>query len=56
MSYPEISIVPAPEVRQALTIEGDIRSEIAFQNDINRLLAWFEESQLPLRALGELEP
>jgi hypothetical protein len=56
MSYPKIRIVAPAEVRQALTSEGDIRSEIAFQNDINRLLAWFEEFPFPLRALAEIEP
>jgi hypothetical protein len=56
MSYPEIRIVGPAEVREALTSEGDIRGDVAFQNDINRLLAWFEESPLPLRALAEIEP
>jgi hypothetical protein len=56
MSYPKIRIVAPAEVRQALTSEGDIRSEIAFQNDINRLLAWFEEFPFPLCALAEIEP
>jgi hypothetical protein len=56
MSYPKIRIVGPAEVREALTADGDIRGEVAFQNDINRLLAWFEESQPPLRALAEIEP
>jgi hypothetical protein len=55
MSYPKIRIVAPTEVRQALSDQGDIRGDIAFQNDINRLLAWFEEFPLPLAALAELE-
>jgi hypothetical protein len=55
MSYPKIRIVAPAEVRRALTSDGDIRSEIAFQNDINSLLAWFEEFPLPLCALAEIE-
>lgn len=35
-------IINASEARQALT-DGDIRSEIAFQNDVNRLLALLDE-------------
>lgn len=35
-------IVPAAEARRLLT-DGDVRSDIAFQNDVNRLLASLEE-------------
>ena len=35
-------IMPVAEARRALT-DGDIRSEVAFQNDVNRLLASIEE-------------
>jgi len=38
----DTQIISASEARQALT-DGDIRSEIAFQNDINRLLALVDE-------------
>jgi hypothetical protein len=55
MSYPQIRIVAPTEVREALSAEGDIRGDVAFQNDINRLLAWFDEFPLPLAALAELE-
>ena len=39
MNEPQVKIVTAAEARRALTEEGDIRSEVAFQNDINTLLA-----------------
>jgi hypothetical protein len=35
-------IMPVAEARRALT-DGDIRSDISFQNDVNRLLASLEE-------------
>ena len=35
-------IIPVGEARRVLTV-GDIRSEVAFQNDVNRLLASIEE-------------
>jgi len=37
----EIKIVTAAEARQVLT-SGDWRSDVAFQNDINTLLACLE--------------
>jgi hypothetical protein len=49
----DIEIVPAAEARRALT-KGDIRSEVAFQNDINTLLARLEETQLPMQPLIDL--
>jgi hypothetical protein len=52
-SEADIEIVPAAEARRALT-EGDIRSEVAFQNDINTLLARLEETQLPMQPLIDL--
>ena len=51
MPKPKISIVAAAQARQALT-DGDIRSEVAFQNDINTLLACLEEKQPALKALA----
>ena len=39
MKSPEVDIVSAQEVRRSLVEAGDIRAEIAFQNDINALLA-----------------
>jgi hypothetical protein len=52
MRQPEIQIVPATSVRRSLIGVGDIRAEIAYQNDINNLLAQFEESRIPWRALA----
>lgn len=46
----EIEIVAAADARRALT-DGDIRSDVAFQNDINTLLARLEENQLPMQPL-----
>jgi hypothetical protein len=55
MNNPEVKIVTAAEARRALT-DGDIRSEIAFQNDINTLLARLEETKVPLLALSRPQP
>jgi hypothetical protein len=55
MDNPEVKIVTAAEARRALT-DGDIRSEVAFQNDINTLLARLEETKVPLRALSRPQP
>jgi hypothetical protein len=42
------TFVAAARVRQALVDDGDIRAEIAFQNDINAMLAGLEDgSSLP---------
>jgi hypothetical protein len=35
-------IVPAAEARRALT-DGDVRSDVAFQHDVNHLIAVLEE-------------
>ena len=45
MKDPEVRIVSAAEARRAIT-NGDIRSEVAFQNDINTLLARLEETKV----------
>jgi len=50
-----VRIVTAAEARRALT-NGDIRSEVAFQNDINTLLARLEETKVPLQALAGPQP
>ena len=55
MNDPEVRIVTAAEARRALT-NGDIRSEVAFQNDINTLLARLEETKVPLLALSRPQP
>ena len=51
MNVPEVKIVTAAEARRALT-NGDIRSEVEYQNDINTLLARLEEKTIALRALS----
>lgn len=55
MNDPQVRIVTAAEARRALT-NGDIRSEVAFQNDINTLLARLEETKVPLLALSRPQP
>jgi len=55
MNDPQVKIVTAAEARRALT-NGDIRSEVAFQNDINTLLARLEETKVPLLALSRPQP
>ena len=47
MSRLEISVVRAVHVRRSLTQPGDVRGEVAFQNDINALLARFDEVKVP---------
>ena len=56
MNDPQVRIVTAAEARRAMTKEGDIRDEVAFQNDINTLLARLEETKVPLRALSRPQP
>ena len=55
MNDPQIQILTAAEARRALT-KGDLQSEVAFQNDINMLLARLEETKVPLRALSRPQP
>ena len=55
MNDPKVQIVTAAEARRALT-KGDIRDEVAFQNDINTLLARLEETKLPMQALSRPQP
>jgi len=52
MKQREVEILMAREARRVLT-GGDLKSEVAFQNDINTLLARLDEKQPPLRALSE---
>ena len=51
MDDPQFKILSAGEARRILTA-GGIRDEVAFQNDINTLLARLEEKQIALRALA----
>jgi hypothetical protein len=55
MKQREVEIVTAREARRVLT-GGDLKSEVAFQNDINTLLARLDEKQPPLRALANPQP
>jgi hypothetical protein len=52
MDFPEYDIVVATGVRRAVVPAGDIREDIAFQNDINLLLARLDAANPPLKALG----
>ena len=54
MKIAEVLVLPAQNVRSSLTTPGDIRSDIAFQNDINNLLARIEEAKLPWTAASRL--
>jgi hypothetical protein len=49
-----VCMIAAPGVRRTLTAPGDIRAEVDFQNDINRLLARIEESKMPWRPAAAL--
>ncbi len=52
MKLPDFDFVEAAGVRRAVVPAGDIRGDIAFQNDINVLLARLDGGNPPLRALG----
>jgi hypothetical protein len=54
MKIADCLVLPAQNVRSSLTTPGDIRSDIAFQNDINTLLARIEEAKLPWTAASLL--
>jgi hypothetical protein len=54
MKSADVLVLPAQNVRSSLTTPGDIRSDIAFQNDINNLLARIEEVKLPWTAASLL--
>jgi len=47
-------MVAAPGVRRTLTEPGDLRSDIDFQNDVNRLLARIEEARMPWQPAAQL--
>src|SRR3954451_14492308 len=53
---PQMQVVRATEVRRSLTIPGDVRTEVAFQNDINALLARFDEARAPWQPLCSTLP
>jgi hypothetical protein len=52
MKLPSIDFVHVAGVRRAVVPEGDIREDVAFQNDINILLARLDAKNPPLTALG----
>jgi hypothetical protein len=54
MKIADCLVLPAQNVRSSLTTPGDIRSDIAFQNDINNLLARIEEVKSPWTAASLL--
>lgn len=55
MKLPSFDFVQAARVRRAVVPEGDIREDIAFQNDINGLLARLDGKNPPLTALGWIQ-
>lgn len=55
MKLPSFDFVQAAAVRRAVVREGDIREDIAFQNDINGLLARLEGTNPPLTALDWIQ-
>jgi hypothetical protein len=52
----KIEIVASGDVRRSLTREGDLRGDVAFQNDVNALLARVEQMAVPWRALSDATP
>ncbi|HVZ75167.1 MAG TPA: hypothetical protein VHJ20_22450 [Polyangia bacterium] len=56
MDEKRIEILAPGDVRRALTRTGDVRSDVAFQNDVNALLARFEQMAIPWRALSDTTP
>jgi hypothetical protein len=52
----KIEILASGDVRRALTPEGDLRGDVAFQNDVNALLARVEQMSVPWRALSDGTP
>ena len=47
-------LVAVSQVRRALTVPGDVRSDVAFQNDINRILARIAQVPVPFRCLAPM--
>jgi hypothetical protein len=52
----EMEILAAGQVRRALADARNIRDDIAFQNDVNALLARVEHLQMPWRSLSDISP
>ena len=56
MSKLETEILAAGEIRRSLTPSGDLRGDIAFQHDVNALLARVEQWQMPWRSAWDISP
>lgn len=54
MTSPNCEVVAACQVRRALTVPGDVRSDIDFQNDINRLLARIAQVPIPFHYVAPM--
>lgn len=54
MNLSVFEFVEAPLVRRALTIRGDLRSEVAFQNDIDALVSLMDHIPVPFRSVAGL--
>jgi hypothetical protein len=52
----EIEILTAGEVRRSMTPDGDLRSDVAYQNDVNALLARVEQWHMPWRSISDISP
>lgn len=52
----QMQIVRAIDVRRSLTVPGDVKTEVTFQNDINALIARFDEARVPWLPLGGTLP
>ena len=52
----ETEILAAGEVRWSLTPKGDFRGDIAYQHDVNALLARVEQWQMPWRSISDISP
>ena len=54
MNLSNCKFVAAPLVRRTLIVRGDVRADVAFQNDINALMAQIEEEPIPFRSVAGL--
>ena len=52
----ETEILAAGEVRRSMSPKGDLRGDIAFQHDVNALLARVEQWQMPWRSVSDISP
>ena len=54
MNLSVCEFVAASLVRRTLIIRGDVRADVAFQNDINALMAQIEEEPVPFHSVSGL--